>query len=70
MAKLDAVRCDSCGAVVPKEESTEVLHRYKGPRLNGEYVEDLCSGCAVVPEDVELKPWPRQKKADDEPVSG
>jgi hypothetical protein len=64
MAEFRGIKCDLCGNIVAEEAATKKLIRFKGPKVNGEYTEDLCADCTVVPPGVELKPWPRMKSGE------
>jgi hypothetical protein len=66
MAKVSAIECDKCHELFKAEDAVEKLTRYKGEVVSGEYTEDLCAMCARkdVPDNKELKPWPRMKSAD------
>lgn len=61
MAQFQGFTCDVCGKVIEPRQRTKRTVRLEGAQ-EGDYHEDLCPDCTVVPEHVELKPIPRRKK--------
>lgn len=60
MAHFSGFTCDNCGTVVSTSERTQRTVKIKGPVAQGEFSEDLCSDCVVIPDDVEMKPLRRR----------
>lgn len=60
MSEFRGVRCDKCGTVIEKSEATRKTVRIDGPDVSGEYAEDLCRSCTVLPEGVTLRPLRRR----------
>lgn len=60
MSEYRGYCCDKCGTVMTREQRTRRTVRVEGPALNGEYDEDLCGACLVVPSDVTMRPLRRR----------
>lgn len=63
MAQFTGFKCDSCGNVIDADQRHKVTTRYEGPDVQGEFSEDRCRDCTVVPEHVTLKPLRRRRAA-------
>lgn len=61
MAQFIGFKCDSCGNIIDTEDRNKVTTRFDGPAAKGEFSEDRCSECTVVPSGVELKPLRRRR---------
>lgn len=61
MAQFIGFECDSCGQVISAKDRNKITHKFDGPAAKGEYVEDRCSECVVVPPHVEMKPLRRRR---------
>jgi hypothetical protein len=60
MSTFRGYRCDKCGKVVDKADVTTRITRVDGPVVSGEYDEDLCRDCIVVPEGATMRPLRRR----------
>ena len=61
MAQFIGFKCDSCGNIIDTEDRNKVTTRFDGPAAKGEFSEDRCSDCTVVPSGVDLKPLRRRR---------
>lgn len=61
MSQFIGFECDSCGKVISTEDRNKVTTRYEGPAARGEFSEDRCSECVVVPNAAELRPLRRRR---------
>lgn len=62
MAEFRGVKCDQCGSLYERKVNTKRKVTLDGPKVSGEYTEDLCPECTstTVPKGVTLRPLRRR----------